>query len=312
MPVSITSEPSAPNRCSGVSSQSRTASLVITTRNRREELKQALESALNQTALSELIVLDDASEDGTAEMILEQFPQVRCYRSEKPVGYIVLRNYGNAVCRNEFVVSIDDDATFSSNQVVEQALKSFDHSRVGAVAIPYINVQTSPQILQASPSMNDDFLTEAYVGTAHVVHKELFLNLGGYRDQFVHQGEETDFGMRLSQHGYHVCLAHADPILHHESPKRSFARMDYYGRRNDCLNALWNTPAVFLPTQLLGTILGGLLFGVRLGKPWSMLKGSLAGLAFGLCHLGQRNPINNLTYRRFKRLKHLRKPRYRR
>jgi GT2 family glycosyltransferase len=295
--------PASPNRPA--------ASLVITTRNRRAELRAAIRSGLDQTAVDEILVIDDASDDGTSEMVLREFPQVRYFRTDSPTGYIALRNFGNARCRNEFVVSIDDDATFSTNRVVDQALRSFAHPRVGAVAVPYVNVKTDPGILQSPPSTGEDYLTEAYVGTAHVLRRELFLELGGYRERFVHQGEETDFGLRLSQRGYHVCLARADPILHHESPRRSFARMDYYGRRNDCLIALWNTPLVFLPTQLLGTILGGLAFGLRLGRPWAMLRGSLAGLCLGLRHLRERQPVDNITYRRFKRLRHLRKSRYR-
>lgn len=287
--------------------EERTATVVITSRNRCDELLEAIRSALEQTAVAEVIVLDDCSDDETSERVSERFPQVRLYRSRTPVGYIALRNLGNRLSRNEYVVSIDDDATFSDSTVIEQALHVFDHPRVGAAAVPYINVKTNPAVLQQPPDRESIYLTETFVGTAHILRQDLFLALNGYREEFVHQGEETDFGLRLADTGYYVSLADSPPILHHESPKRSFARMDYFGRRNDCLIVLWNVPLIFLPIQLPLTLLGGLWFGISRGRPFGMLRGSLAGLWTGLTKLKNRHAVSARTYRYHKRSKRLRK-----
>ena len=45
------------------------ASVVFATRNRREELRAAIDGALSQTVPVEVIVMDDGSDDGTAEML---------------------------------------------------------------------------------------------------------------------------------------------------------------------------------------------------------------------------------------------------
>lgn len=285
----------------------RTATVVITSRNRCDDLLAAVNSALDQTAVTEVIVLDDSSDDQTSEQVAERFPDVRLYRSQTPVGYIALRNLGNRLSRNDYVVSIDDDAIFSTSTVIADALRVFDHPRVGAAAVPFINVNTSPALLQQPPDRREVYLTESYVGTAHVLRQDLFLALNGYREEFVHQGEETDFGIRLADQGYFVSLADSPPILHHESPKRSYARMDYFGRRNDCLIALWNVPLIFLPVQLPLTLIGGLWFGLRHGRPFGMLRGSLAGLWTGLTKLENRRPVSARTYRYHKRTKRLRR-----
>ncbi|MCH5375590.1 MAG: glycosyltransferase [Planctomycetes bacterium] len=284
----------------------RTATVVIATRNRCEDLLEAVSSALKQTAVTEVIVLDDCSDDGTSERIADCFPQVRLYRSQSPVGYIALRNLGNSLSRNEYVVSIDDDATFSTTTVIEEALQVFDHSAVGAAAIPFINVNRNPELLQHPPDQRSAYLTETFIGTAHVLRQDLFTELRGYREEFIHQGEETDYSLRLADRGYYVCLADSHPILHHESPKRSYARMDFYGRRNDCLIALWNVPLIFLPIHLPLTLIGGLWFGIRRGKPLSMLFGSLAGLWDGVTGLSNRRPVSARAYRFHKRSKRLR------
>jgi succinoglycan biosynthesis protein ExoO len=71
------------------------ASVVITTRNRKEDLCKAIESALGQTGVAvEVIVVDDGSTDGTSDLVAKRFPAVRLVRFDMSRGYIVQRNYG--------------------------------------------------------------------------------------------------------------------------------------------------------------------------------------------------------------------------
>ena len=52
------------------------ATIVIVTKNRKEELRDAVLSALNQVGRLEILVIDDGSTDGTSEMIRAEFPTV--------------------------------------------------------------------------------------------------------------------------------------------------------------------------------------------------------------------------------------------
>ena len=58
-------------------SQNKLATVVITTRNRKELLRDAITSTLAQQEQVEIIVMDDASTDGTGEMVRAEFPMVR-------------------------------------------------------------------------------------------------------------------------------------------------------------------------------------------------------------------------------------------
>ena len=77
--------------------------------------------------------------------------------------------------------------------------------------------------------------------------------------------------------GFFVRLGNSDLIIHNESPKRDYSRMDFYGRRNDVLFHWQNTPMPDLIWQLPMTIAGGLLCAYRVKRWRKMLEGIGAG-----------------------------------
>lgn len=279
------------------------AAVVITTMNRRDDLRQAIASCLAQDAPLEILVLDDGSTDGTAAMVRQEFPSVRIERRESSGGYICRRNEAAALVEAPIIFSIDDDAKFSAPDVVRQTVLDFELSdRIGAVAIPCIDVNRSPYVRQPFPNDQTPYITSEYIGTAHAIRRELFLRLGGYRENLVHQGEERDYCIRMLDAGYVVRLGTAAPILHYESPRRDTRRMDHYGRRNDVLFAFDNVPRSRLLPHLAGTTLNGLRFGVRSGHPGRAAIGLLAGYRDGI-RTGRSPRVSVSTYQLFRRLR---------
>ncbi|HEV8293438.1 MAG TPA: glycosyltransferase family A protein [Tepidisphaeraceae bacterium] len=280
------------------------ATVVISTKNRADDLRKTVESALQQTAAPEVLVLDDGSTDSTASLIRTQFPQANYHRFEESAGYIVRRNQGAELASGPVIFSIDDDAIFSTPRIVEQTLANFDHPRIGAVAIPFINVNQDNRILQAVPSTTGTHISASYIGTAHALRRDLFLKLGGYRSQLIHQGEEVDYCVRMLDAGFVVRLGRADPIHHFESPRRDWSRVEPLGRRNDVLYAWHNVPMPYLPAHLLGTTFNGIKAGMKVHRPWRMIKGILRGYgAIMSREWRQRRPISPQTYRLSRMLK---------
>jgi glycosyltransferase involved in cell wall biosynthesis len=272
------------------------ATVVITTKNRKADLVTAVESALAQTARPQVLVLDDGSTDGTADLVREKFPTVKLDRVEVSRGLIVQRNRAAKLADGEILFSIDDDAAFSTPNTVAQTLAEFDRPRIGAVAIPYIDVKRSPQVKQLAPGATGIFLDFTYIGTAHALRRDMFLQLGGYREFLFHQGEEMDFTTRMLERGWVVRLGRADPIHHFESPRRDFRRMDLYGRRNDVLYAWHNVPMPYFPMHLLVTTLKGIRFGLSVGRPLRMIQGLAMGYGAILHELAHRRPPSRRTY----------------
>jgi glycosyltransferase involved in cell wall biosynthesis len=279
------------------------ASILITTRNRIGELRRALDSALLQTSVTEVIVIDDGSDDGTAQAVAGEFPMVRLLRSPVSQGLIVQRNAGIWLARAPFVVSIDDDAVFSKPSIVEQTLHDFDHPRVGAVAIPLVDVAKSAVVQQRPPTAEHIHVASVFRGGAFAVRRDVFLTLGGFRTVIFHQGEERDFCLRMLAAGFVTRLGRAEPIYHFESPARDLRRMDLYGRRNDILCSWHNDPFPYAPLRMAELTVKGIGWGLKVGRPLRMLKGLAMGYRMCWAERRRRAPVLPATARLHRRLR---------
>jgi glycosyltransferase involved in cell wall biosynthesis len=278
------------------------ASILITTRNRVDELRRALPSAIAQTATTEVIVIDDGSDDGTADAVAAEFPRVRLHRSAVSHGLIVQRNAGIRLARAPVVVSIDDDALFSAPTIVEQTLREFDHPRVGAVAIPLVDVGKRADVQQRAPNENGIHVAPVFRGGAFAVRRDVFLTLGGFRSVIFHQGEERDFCIRMLAAGFVTRLGRAEPIYHFESPTRDLRRMDIYGRRNDILSSWHNDPLPFAPLRMAELTVKGIGWGLRVGRPLRMVRGLLMGYRMCWDQRRERAPVSRSIYLLSRRL----------
>ena len=85
-------------------------SIIVPTRNRRNLLRQALRSAKAQTWPDiELLLVDEASSDGTGDMMAAEFPDVRIVRHDTPRGPGGARNSGLSATDSNWVLFLDDD-----------------------------------------------------------------------------------------------------------------------------------------------------------------------------------------------------------
>lgn len=278
------------------------ASIVITTRNRENELRTAVSSALRQTGDVEVIVLDDGSTDGTTEMIRQEFPQVLLDRSATSRGLVAQRNRGAALATGDVIFSIDDDAEFSAPSIVETTIAEFKEPQIGAVALPLIEPDKDGVLRQTPPDVDCIWVTDSFIGTAHAVRRDIFLALGGYRSDFIHQGEEQDFCIRLINEGYVVRLGNSAPILHYESPRRDTRRMDFYGRRNNILFVWFNVPWPYFLVHLVSTTFNALRTSFTPSTA-SKLHGVAAGYVDCLRYWRSRKPVRSDVYGLCRRLK---------
>jgi GT2 family glycosyltransferase len=236
-------------------------------------------------------------------MIRREFPEVRYHRLGFGSGPAFQRNRGIELASCDIVFPLDDDVVLVSPRTIEQTLAEFDHPRIGAVGMPFVNVRQDRTTYQRAPDASYIWVAHAFIGAAHAIRRDLFLQLCGYREHFFYIGEEGDLCLRMLANGCVTRLGRADPIHHFESPARDLSLADYCGRRNDILFAWQNVPAPHFAMHLLGTTWNGLHFAIRCGRAREHLRGILAGYAAILRRQHIRQPVSTSAYRLHRRLK---------
>jgi GT2 family glycosyltransferase len=279
------------------------ASIVIPSCNRVDELRALIRSCLEQTVPVEIIIVDDAANDEVQRMTRVGFTGVRYFRLGKAKGPAFQRNRGIELATSDIVFPLDDDSLFISRHTVEQTLAEFDHPRIGAVGIPYVNVNHDARVLQAAPRDGAIHVTYGFVGAAHAVRRDVFLKVGGFREHFFYMGEESDLCLRMLREGYVTRLGNADPIHHLESPRRNMKRASFSGRRNDIRFAWHNVPLPEFPLHLAGTTFNGFKAALTQGSFASMVRGTAAGYADLFLRWNERDPVTRRTYRLHRELK---------
>jgi glycosyltransferase involved in cell wall biosynthesis len=181
--------------------------IVIPTRNRRALVGRLLRNLrdLDGSLLTEIVVIDEGSSDGTASMIVEEFRDLRVsvHRNDVPVGLPSARNLGASLTSAPLIAWIDDDdvtaPTRFASQVqlmrAERRRWSFagrvdiddDYNMIGFRCCPDPHALLS-QLSQCNviPSMAQGVVME----------RELFEDSGGFDPSF-RAAEDWEMGIRV-------------------------------------------------------------------------------------------------------------------
>jgi GT2 family glycosyltransferase len=110
-------------------------SVVIVSYNARDALRRCLDSLRrNLTDVEyEVLVVDNASKDGSPELVGEEFPWVRLIRGRKNVGLARATNVGIAAARGEFLLWLNPDCELRGVGVGSMVDYIRDHPDVGAL-----------------------------------------------------------------------------------------------------------------------------------------------------------------------------------
>ena len=250
-------------------------SVILVTWNSRVDLERCLASLMAQHYPNcEIIVVDNASPDKTADWVATLYPKIRLLRNEENIGFAAAVNQGFAAAKGEVLVELNPDTSVEPDWLFPL---------VAAVQQPEVGLATSRVMLMQEPERvnacgNEISLTglsfcigvgekadnycnvalksvPAISGAAFAMSRTCYETIGGFDPDYFTYFEDTDLSWRAWLAGFEVVLA-VDSVVYHDYEFRFSPQKMYWIERNRHLTLLkhlhWKTLLRLLPPLLLG------------------------------------------------------------
>jgi O-antigen biosynthesis protein len=232
-------------------------SVIIVNYNVRDFLHQALLSL--QKALkgirSEIFVVDNASDDGSAEMVRRRFPRIQLIANTANLGFAKANNIALKKARGKFLLLINPDTVVQENTIRVMVEFLQNHPEAGLAGCKILNPDGSfqPSCRRGFPTpwvaftkifglskifpksklfghynltyldTEETYPVDALSGSFMMVRRETFEQVGGLDESYFMYGEDLDWCYRIRQAGWRIFYVHTTQIIHYkgESTRRS-------------------------------------------------------------------------------------------
>jgi len=249
-------------------------SIIIVSWNVRELLRQCLRtvdsgqwivnSSLPTThhpQSTEIIVVDNASSDGTVEMLRAEFPDVRVIVNDENVGFTRANNQALAVAQGRYLFLLNPDTELRANALQTLFDYAEAYPRVGMIGPQlFYGDGTRQSSRRRFPTLATAFLestilqqwfprhrilTRYYMldtrddvtqevdwinGSAMFTRRGVYEQIGGLDEEFFMYSEELDWCYRIKQAGWKIVYLPTAQITHYEgkSSEQAMAQRDIY------------------------------------------------------------------------------------
>jgi len=217
--------------------------VVVLTYNRRREVLRTLAQLARAVDGAPIVVVDNASTDGTDAAIASAHPSVRVVPLARNVG-AAARNEGARVATTPYVAFCDDDTWWLPGSIALAAAALDRHPQLAAVTARVLvgaarRDDPTNARMAASPLPNvlgvDGSAILGLLAGACMVRREAFLGVGGYEPRLFLGGEEQLLAVDFAAAGWHMAYLPAAVVCHEPSPVRDRAAR----RRLEARNAVW-------------------------------------------------------------------------
>lgn len=283
------------------------STIVIPNYNGINYIEQCLESIYAGTAPDvEVIVVDNASTDGSAEIVKRKFPQAHLIKNSENTGFSAAVNQGINMSETPYVILLNNDTRVEKTFVreLERVLDSDKEKRIFSASAKLISLYDKEKTDDAGdfycalgwafargkgkdPALYDrDCEIFAACAGGAIYRRELLSpeRVGLFDEEHFAYLEDIDIGYRAKIHGYKNSFA-ADSIVYHAGSAVSGSRHNAFKTRLASKNSVYlvykNMPllqiVINLPFLAAGFLVKALFFaGKGLGKEYA------AGLANGV------------------------------
>jgi GT2 family glycosyltransferase len=227
-------------------------SIVIVNWNVKDLLRNCLQSLFDafQTASSlttEIIIVDNASTDGSPQMVRDEFSPVHLIASDKNLGYAGGNNTGIAAAKGRYIFILNPDTVVQPGALVAMVEYMDSHPAVGALGPQLLwpdgTVQSSRRRFPTLGSLFwestllgqwfprnrhvqryhlSDILPDHtqkvdwVVGAALMIRREIWQQIGSIDEDYFMYFEETDWCRRSAKAGWEVHYVPTAQVVHYE------------------------------------------------------------------------------------------------
>lgn len=252
------------------------ASVVIVNDNGLHHLKRCLPSILaHRYPECEVLMVDNASVDGSVEYVAREFPRVKIICNESNLGYAAANNVGFRHASGDYIAVLNPDTEVEQDWLRELVLALQVDSQAG-LATPRILMMDDPAHINAcgnevtftgltfcrgldrpAEHYHELETVSAVSGAAFVIKRSVLERIGGFDEGFFMYYEDTDLSLRAMLAGY-TCLYVPTSVVYHQYTFRFSPLKCFFQERNRYVSLLktlrWRTLIVLLPSLLLSEL----------------------------------------------------------
>jgi len=190
-------------------------------------------------------VIDNASSDGSTEMIKNGFPGVRFIQNTENIGFAAANNQGMAIAKGRYVLLLNSDTVVLDNAVDKAVAFADSHQQAAVVGCRVLNPNSSLQpTCFMFPSILNMLLSTTYLykvfptsrffgreqmtwwdrnstrqvdvvtGCFMLVQRKAIEQVGLLDERYFVYGEETDWCCRFKKAGWQILFTPAAEIIH--------------------------------------------------------------------------------------------------
>jgi GT2 family glycosyltransferase len=222
-------------------------SIVIVAWNVRELLHNCLKSVYDETkgVDFEVIYVDNASRDGSVEMVRKKFQEVKIVQNEKNEGFIKANNQAIEIANGKYVLLLNSDTVVLDNAIAKTVKFADAHPETAVVGCKVLNADgTLQRNCFMYPSVLNMFLSATYLykifpgsrffgrqemtwwnfndvrevetvcGCFSLVRKEAIKQVGLMDYTYFVYGDDTDWCYRFKKHGWKIMFTPDPEIIH--------------------------------------------------------------------------------------------------
>lgn len=271
-----------------------TFSIMITTRNRCDDLRRTLERLQQlQPAPLEVLVCADGCTDDTVSFVSTHFPAVRFRVHAQGLGSVGSRDRLLREAKGDWVLSLDDDSYPVADDFFARVQAIVDsHPEAAVITFPELRDVgfASARMTPESPG----HYVSAYPNCAALMRREFYLCQPGFPPPFVHTYEEPDYALQCYAAGAAVWFEPSLTIRHHLSARnRSSYAFHHQNARNELWSVWMRCPWPWLPIVALFRVWRQFRYAITEGWSWAVREPlwwgkALAGI-MACCR--QRRPV---------------------